>query len=594
MDTPQCEKEMPASSALINLNQVKVYIINLEESRTRWIQCYRRMSRFFQPSQICRVPAVDGRLFACEGRPKEWNPAHRKRLVQEGILSTQVTPDPIRTALCMSHQRALKMFLDESPLGEDGDCWALILEDDARPSELLVNANCSELALNPPKDADLLFLHDRVTGDLVKTTDSEASGSSLPAIWQTVTGGIGLEAYLINPRGARRVLDAWNPLHYECDLQLMAFMKASKFRSRIAKDVCSLRKKAGRTMPVINAYSPTRPLMQVDETIPSVKMDLLRGLPAEPTHSSSVERLQFDKSVPIAFATCWFNPRHYRARLDNFMHFYHRSKIPNLVVVELAFGDEDWQLPDDLPNLIRLRTETLCWQKEALLNHAFHLLDRAGFPYLGWLDADLVFRTEDWVQKVLDALHDKKLVQVFETVRLAFPDRGMECLAGAAAGWVSGGVHPCKTGVTGFGWAMHSRVWREALLYDHGLLGGGDSVMWRACFHGRLDTQSLYGIRALPLSLHQMRDEWAATWSTEVDMQIGYANGVEIEALPHGKAVDRKYMSRSEVLGDHGYVAELHMERDAAGLLHWTKFAPPALRMAVESYFSARREDHLG
>lgn len=595
MDKFPGHHEIAAGPVLIKLNAVKVYIINLEESRTRWIQCYRRLSRFFDSGQICRVSAIDGRSYARPGHPKEWAPFHLKRLKQEGLLSGSVMPDPVRTALCLSHQRALRTFLDDAPLGGEDHPWALILEDDARPGEALVSAKDNDLCFAAPSDADLLFLHDRVTGGMTVEMVRDLDNCTVTVDWKEVTGGIGLEAYLVNPRGAKKMLDAWKPLYFECDLQLMTFMRKKVIMTDLAAQVRSLRSASGAAAtPIVHAYAPIRPLMQIDETTPSVKMGILQGRPTEPSQSSPTGHLKLDTGVPIAFATCWFNPQHYRARLNNFMHFYRNLKVPNLVIVELAFGDEQWQLPDDLPNLVRLRTTTLCWQKEALLNYAFRILDDAGFPFLGWLDADVVFRKDSWVERVMEALQDKKLVQVFETVELAFPDRGKERLIGAAAGWVSGSDHPCATGMTGFGWVMHSHIWRQASLYDHGILGGGDSVMWRGCFHGRLDPARLFDDRTFSSHLSEIRDDWAKRWMAAVDMKIGYAAGVEIEALPHGRAADRLYTRRSHILREYHYDPKLHLGRDQFGLLQWEDSAPTEMRNAIATYFCGRKEDNLG
>jgi GR25 family glycosyltransferase involved in LPS biosynthesis len=587
----------------LSLTEVPVYIINLEESRERWIQCFRRVSRLCGDKNIHRIPAIDGSDFSEGSAPLQWNALALDQLRREGHLTSTPTLDPVRTALCLSHQRALNTFLHELPLDEHGQ-WALILEDDARPTEWLLSITSRALDFTIPADAEVLFLHDRVLGTPAPSLEQTQSHET-SIQWRAVTGGYGLEAYLVSPAGARKMLRAWRPLHFECDIQLMTFGRAyadQVIRQQIWKVLRSHREESppDNEDHLITCYTPSRPLFQSDEALPSVKQQKLRSIKraseseqhqSTTTASSLSSAFCFPSSLPLAFATSWFNPCHYRSRLENFLRFRDPMADTNLLVVELAFNDDDWQLPDDTPNLIRLRTSTVCWQKEALLNHGLKLLHDQGFAYLGWLDADIIFETKSWQESLLEDLQTRRLCQVFETVSTTFPDRGHEREYGAAASWIAHSQHPLRCATTGFGWAMHREIWNSAHLFDRAIVGGGDKIMWNAIFHDYLTTDSLFPPLAQSADYLAHKLGWAAGWSSAVQMKIGYNQGVHIRSLPHGQAQYRQYGSRDRLLVQHVFEPTHHLSRDGNRLLQWQPNVNGKLRQTVANYFASRKED---
>ncbi|WP_265592903.1 glycosyltransferase family 25 protein [Verrucomicrobium sp. BvORR034] len=586
----------------LSLTDIPVYIINLEESRERWAQCFRRVSNVCGSKNIQRIPAIDGSDFSEPAPPLQWNASALDQLRREGHLTGEPTLDPVRTALCLSHQRALTTFLHELPLDEQGQ-WALILEDDARPAEWLLSLTSEALQITVPADAELLFLHDRVLG--ISTSMSVETTHHTSVQWRTVTGGYGLEAYLVTPSGARKMLQAWRPLHFECDVQLMTFARFHANPSSRQQIWQTLHPTAS-TDPsdnedrLINCYTPHRPLFQSDELLPSVKQQRLRcithaeGSKQEPSTSSTLSHASafcFPSSLPLAFATSWFNPCHYRSRLENFLRFRDAIRETNLLIVELAFNDDDWQLPDDTPNLIRLRTNTVCWQKEALLNHGLKLLHDQGFAHLGWLDADIIFESTSWQERLLEELQTKRLCQAFETVNTTFPDRGHQREYGAAASWIAHSQHPLRCATTGFGWAMHREVWNSAHLYDHAIVGGSDKIMWNAIFHDYLKTDSIFPPLAQSADYQTNKLDWATRWSKAVQMKIGFNQGVHIRSLPHGHVHRRQYGSRDRLLVQHVFEPTQHLSRDAKQLLQWRPNVTAKLRQTVAEYFASRKED---
>ena len=69
----------------------------------------------------------------------------------------------------------------------------------------------------------------------------------------------------------------------------------------------------------------------------------------------------------------------------------------NLLVVELAFGDEEFELEPG-ENILQLRGGGVMWQKERLLNIAIEQLP-ADCTKVAWLDNDLIFDDPRWLER---------------------------------------------------------------------------------------------------------------------------------------------------------------------------------------------------
>lgn len=560
----------------LGMSKISSWIINLDRNHDRWIRCFRSLSAVLPAERIHRISAIDGRKFIGnrEQNCRAWNPAEAKKLQDEKLLGISPLLDPVRTALCLSNQQALHAFL------QSGEPWALIFEDDARPAEAMVRLLVEQGQIAPPEDFEILFLHDRVQIRGASQDPSE-SGNFDGLRWRVVRGGFGLEAYLVSIEGARKMLQVWKPVFMECDLQLMAFLQGYPFtetQDRIKKIHADC---GGEPVPAIQAYAPHRPLFQTDHWVPSVKFATIQE--GACTTSPPPERrlfykdLQFNLNHKLGLAVVWFNPARYRSRVENFRRFSEglQKFHDRMLTVELAFGDEPWQLPET-PNIIRLRSNTVCWQKEALLNFAFEQLSRAGFDYLAWIDADILFPNDTWYERSIEVLKKRRLCQLFSEVETHFPGVGRTVETGIAHLWTGSAASP---------------FWESARLFDFDLMGGGDYTMWHGVFANYLTTPKVFWNRTCSDDFRKVRAEWAGRWSKAIALEIGYVEDNLIKALPHGNARHRLYQAKNEITKRHRYSPLEHVERDEFGLLRWTDQAPVEFRNEVQNYFFEHCED---
>lgn len=256
----------------VSLSKIPYFVINLDRSHDRWVRSFQSLTTILPRENLHRVSGVDGREFrestqevlekdlGTEDSPTtEWKADILRRLQREGAVGKLHLLDPVRTALCLSHQRAIHQFLDS------GEPIGMVFEDDSRPGEALARLDPS-LDLDVPEDFDVLFLHDRTW---------RKGASSNYENWRVVRGGIGLEAYVVTRAGARKILQGFRPVVEECDIQLMTFM-AGYADLEVREEIWAALKEEGHAaFPSIIAYAPVRPYFQTDHWIPSVKFETM-------------------------------------------------------------------------------------------------------------------------------------------------------------------------------------------------------------------------------------------------------------------------------------------------------------------------------
>jgi hypothetical protein len=177
--------------------------------------------------------------------------------------------------------------------------------------------------------------------------------------------------------------------HYDNPPRLASLEQRSEFRSgdvpqwvgRLAAAVQA--RKEGRLRPIKGVRRP--------------------GIPAD--EYVSVD----DFCVIMSF----FNPLGYLSRVRNF------GEVANALTrsgvhwrcIECAFGDTPFAFPED-DNIVRIRSQSVLWQKERLLNV---LISRLPDKYtkLAWVDADILFSNPNWIPDTCDALDECPVVQPF-------------------------------------------------------------------------------------------------------------------------------------------------------------------------------------
>lgn len=301
--------------------------------------------------------------------------------------------------------------------------------------------------------------------------------------------------------------------------------------------------------------------------------------------------------------TCYFNPVGYKRRLENYQLFRQRLAAP-LVTVELSF-DGTFQLRrDDAEVVVQLHGRDVMWQKERLLNLALKWLpDRC--DQVAWLDCDVIFGSDDWVEQAELALDEFSLLHLFqerhdlsrqvrpdELGSWASPSPAISMIHRMTVEGVAPGElllsHPRKDrrSANGLAWASPRAVLEAHGLYDACILGSGDRAVLCAGL-GRFD----YCAQGLLMNPRQAEHylTWARPYFATVRGRIGYIPGRAFH-LWHGEVEDRRYGERDRALQAFDFDPFSDIAPDDSGCWRWCSEKQP-LHAYVRRYFESRNED---
>lgn len=300
----------------------------------------------------------------------------------------------------------------------------------------------------------------------------------------------------------------------------------------------------------------------------------------------------------LTVITTYFNPCGYASRRRNYDLFIQglRKDGVTCLTVECAFGDEPFELPDTL-DVIKVRSKTLLWQKERLLNLAASWLP-SSCKYVAWLDCDILFDNQNWGSDLIKVLEEYQVAQVWEScIRLEKGDivgekpdvsYSFAKVMGMIPQTLDAGRYDLH-GHTGYGWAMRREIFDKVGLYESAISGSSDHFMSHAIYNDC----NFCVLNALKNDQRQIDHlkEWSAKFYSMVQGSLGVVPG-QIRHLWHGDAVDRRYFLRMHEITDLGYdpYTDLHVEPGKP--LEWAPgLDKPGLKEYFENYFKSRRED---
>lgn len=297
--------------------------------------------------------------------------------------------------------------------------------------------------------------------------------------------------------------------------------------------------------------------------------------------------------------TSHFNPARYKTKRQNFDRFLDGMNAvgANVLVAELAFGDEEFELEPG-ENVLQLRAQDVMWQKEGLLNAAAARLP-ASCRKVGWFDADILFKEPDWLERTCEALEHHVVVQPFShAVRLNRDNRDDgtgQCDDSFAACFVRD-PRPARIaqydrhGHTGYAWAARRELFEQCGLYDVCLTGSGDHLMAHAFAAGMVRSPCMGHTFGRSREYAQHFLNWGIRARDLVGGKLGVVPG-RILHLWHGDLADRRYAQNERDFRTLHFDPDRHVQHDDNGLLQWTGDAPQVLKDWTLGLFGSRNED---
>lgn len=301
--------------------------------------------------------------------------------------------------------------------------------------------------------------------------------------------------------------------------------------------------------------------------------------------------------MDFAVVTTYFNPSRYATRRRNYDIFMEGMRKAGVFVltVECVFPGQEFELPLS-PDVIRVRANTLLWQKERLTNMGVSYLP-PGVRYVGWFDCDILFDSPTWVRDLVRVLKQYKVAQVFEyAVRMAQDgiteaDPRVESFAAA----MNRNPHLLEAnrydvhGHTGYGWAMRRELFDEVGLYEAAVSGSADHFMAHAIY-GHYGFCIENALKHDPVQIAHLK-EWGAKFHARVQGSLGVVPG-QIRHLWHGDTQFRRYFLRMHEITDLGYDPYTDIVSIPGKPLEWAPdLKKPGLEAYFANYFNQRRED---
>ncbi len=283
----------------------------------------------------------------------------------------------------------------------------------------------------------------------------------------------------------------------------------------------------------------------------------------------------------------FFNPVPYAVKLDNYMKFRAANKKQGLklLTVELAFGDRPFQLQqDDADLLIQIRSDSLLWHKEALLNIGIEQLPQ-DCDKVVWLDTDVIFPDDNWIIETAKMLQRYKVLQLFKLVH-AFDKKGN-------IDWSAhGSLYRHITGENytyicpGLAWAIRRELIQKCKIYDAMVLGGGDTLFLHAVLNVLPDMLHSCGNNLL-----QHYKEWSSRLSDEIKGSYYYLD-TEALHLYHGKIINKRYSLRDYWYEKYMFDPYKDIVRGSNGCWMWNSNKTKLAKL-VKKYLQSRNEDDL-
>ncbi|MFZ4632487.1 MAG: alginate lyase family protein [Patescibacteria group bacterium] len=314
------------------------------------------------------------------------------------------------------------------------------------------------------------------------------------------------------------------------------------------------------------------------------------------------------RDLPGSFwgITTFFNSEKYKNKIINYRVFRERSKKQGLklLMVECAFGNNPFELNKaDADILIQVRSNSVLWQKERLLNIGLKNLP-SDCDKIAWLDADIIFTDDNWIEESSRLLEKYSVVQLFEyVIRASEKDskaliknkdisldlgldekellKKMSCIKHTIYNndLTAMGFNP------GLAWASRRDVFTEDGFFDKMIVGSGDKIMKYAFINQKLESN-------LEVILSEKIKESISRWSeniySKVQASIYYVPGIIVH-LYHGKKEKRLLFKRHELMHEYNFDPNLDLKLNEDECFEWASDKKD-LHDFVKLYFNKRGE----
>ena len=286
----------------------------------------------------------------------------------------------------------------------------------------------------------------------------------------------------------------------------------------------------------------------------------------------------------------YFNPGGGELRIANYRRFAAgvRGQGLPLLCVELALHGNDFMLDErDADRLLQVRSTSVLWHKERLLNLGFeHLPDVC--DKVVWLDADLLFEDDGWLEETCELLERFPVVQPFsellrhrKSIHRGPPSRMENRAVASMASVYVGPGHGRGRRCPGGAWAGCRRTFEGIGFYDRSIVGSGD-LLTSESFWGQSCSLAPY---LSPAMVRELGD-WQGRLFRCIGGRVSCGSG-RAHHLWHGSTSEKHHIRRLSWLALHDFDPERDIRLNQDGCWEWGSDKPQLHRL-IENYLVQR------
>ena len=307
-----------------------------------------------------------------------------------------------------------------------------------------------------------------------------------------------------------------------------------------------------------------------------------------------------DKSEDKLGVVCvYFNPCNYLSRFINFNYFYENIKTNKnieLIVIEQYTDDSKYRINNIHENTHSFHSNEIYWMKEQLINIGFQKLINENFKYICWLDCDIKFKDDDWSIKVINALQENPICQVFRTCIKTNPN-GYSSKSYSFSIYSDDQENESietllkRQGEPGFGFAYNTNYISDSKLYEYAICGSGDFLnilgylFEVSDLEKKLKSDRFFRNNSLDFLNHFL--SWAYSIKSRVKKIPCVDNTIIVDY--HGSIKNRKYVDRETILTRNKFNPIIDL--DNQGTLFELK--NKKIKQQIKNYFLNRHEDNF-
>lgn len=269
----------------------------------------------------------------------------------------------------------------------------------------------------------------------------------------------------------------------------------------------------------------------------------------------------------------YFNNSYRVLNILRFIEAYKGIRNCKIVVVEGLTADSEplKDLSDKIFKHIKYNIPQKIWVKENLINLILQNHLPKDYNFFCWLDSDIFFEKQNWVDEAIHLLNENDAIQMFDFCI----NRGEKKeYKNKVIGQIAYELKTCDSTDfkyhCGFGWGMNKNFYNKiGKLWEYNIIGGGDSIIGRSISQ-KLTEEDILTNNALSII-------YSKTYGEQVLQYYKKFKNCKYSFLPttihhffHGDMYNRLYTRRHNFIKDLKYDASM-VNYNSDGIIYATE-----------------------